>query len=624
MCAGGRVVGWALCPWIAWGASEYVGSAACAVCHKEQHTRQVVSRHARALRPIGETALGDRLMERPLRERSGVSFEYRRAPGGVEVTAQKGNDTARAVLEWAFGAGAQGMTPVGRAGRIYFEHRISYYNEPQRAALTLGHPAEGSSSATAALGVVQAPETIYRCFHCHATGVKPGKAEPDLSEMRAGVECERCHGPGRAHATAGREKILNPGRFPAAGVVQICAECHRQAEPGRASLEPEREDPLAVRFQPVGLMASRCFQESKALSCLTCHDPHADARHNDDAFYTVKCLGCHDAGQGRAAVECRLRARENCLPCHMRRSSPAPYLTFVDHRIRVYALAAAAPDFASVEKMIGAGQYREALTALERVASRTGRWHLLLSKAYDGLNDAARAVDAAEKALEVEPRQESHYLQLAQIFLSRNTPQPALEIFSEAQELFPDSLLVRLGKGLALKELLRYEEAEKELLECLRRKPDFGLAFDGLGSVYLSTKRYEDAARRAERYRLENPEDFRGYYYLAAAQDGLKTDGAGTEALLRRAIGLRPDFAASHALLGKILLDGGRPREAAASLEEAIRLRPDYSPAYYHVAAAYRKLGRVADAEKALQTFSELKEKERQPAPALLYRRGKK
>lgn len=571
-------------------------------------------------------------MEQPLAERSGVRFEYRPMAQGLEVRARRGSEVATAILEWAFGAGAQAFTPVGRAGRIYFEHRISFYTESQRPALTLGHPA-APDSASAALGRVQAPETIYRCFHCHATGARAGMSQPDLSDLRPGVECERCHGPGRSHVEAARtgrppsellKTVLNPGRFPAAASVQICAECHRQAEPGKSSPEPERDDPLAIRFQPIGLMASKCFQASKTLSCLTCHDPHEDARHGDDSFYTAKCLGCHVAAEARTTTGCRRAARENCLPCHMRRSSPAPHLSFVDHRIRVFAAAAAQPDLPAVEKMLAAGQYRQALEVLKKAPVAGARWHLLASKAYDGLDDPARAVEEAQAALDLDPRQEAHHLQLAQIFLSRNTPQPALEILTDAQQLFPDSLLVRLGKGLALKELLRYEEAEEELAECLRRQPDFGLAFDALGAVYLNTKRFEDGLRAAQSYLRDNPNDFRGYYYLAAARDGLKMETAESERLLAQAIRLRPEFAASHALLGKILLDADRAAEAVPSLEKAIQLRPDYSPAHYHLATAYRKLGRAQDAERSFRVFSELKEKERQPARALRYRRGKK
>jgi hypothetical protein len=68
------------------------------------------------------------------------------------------------------------------------------------------------SAIRSALGQAQSDEVIYRCFHCHATAMQRG---PDLSGIRPGVECERCHGPGAAHLerpTA--QTIRNPGRLP--------------------------------------------------------------------------------------------------------------------------------------------------------------------------------------------------------------------------------------------------------------------------------------------------------------------------------------------------------------------------------------------------------------------------
>jgi protein O-GlcNAc transferase len=289
-------------------------------------------------------------------------------------------------------------------------------------------------------------------------------------------------------------------------------------------------------------------------------------------------------------------------------------------------LAVAAPDadFPAIERLIAEGNYRQALTILENTQPVNAKWHLLASKIFDGLNDPARAVREAESALDLEPGNESHHLQLAQIFLARNTPLPAYEILSEAQQLFSDSLLIRLGKGLALKELQRYEEAEKELAECLRRKPDFGLAFDALATVYLHTIKFGDADRLAAKYISDNPADPRGYYYRAAALHGLMSESKETENLVRRAIQLNPDFAASHALLGKILLETGRTEDSVAALKEAIRLRPDYSPAHYHLANAYRTLGRHAEAARELEVVRELKERERQPVQSLRYHRGKK
>jgi predicted CXXCH cytochrome family protein len=263
----------------------YAGAEACASCHRAEYDKQIASRHAHALRPI-----------------------------------------AGSTLKWAFGAGAQGITPVGMVGAQYFENRYSYYPQARRYALTFGHPANGR------LGLLQDDRTITQCFNCHATNVQSG---PDLSSMTTGIKCERCHGPGRAHVAAPRTAMLNPGRLAPKSQVQICGECHRLPQPGNSSPEPEIEDPVSVRFAPIGLMASRCFIESRKLACTTCHDPHTDARPRLDRSYTERCLTCH-ADVPAAAGACRRASRENCLTCHMRQVALTDYLKFTDHRIRIY------------------------------------------------------------------------------------------------------------------------------------------------------------------------------------------------------------------------------------------------------------------------------------------------
>lgn len=75
---------------------------------------------------------------------------------------------------------------------------------------------------------------------------------------------------------------------------------------------------------------------------------------------------------------------------------------------------------------------------------------------------------------------EAAHLQLGQIFLSHNTPQAALEVFSEALLILPDSFLSRLGKGLALKDLGRYPEAAAELLASLARRPDYPVKYTAI------------------------------------------------------------------------------------------------------------------------------------------------
>ncbi len=285
-------------------------------------------------------------------------------------------------------------------------------------------------------------------------------------------------------------------------------------------------------------------------------------------------------------------------------------------------LAAAQDGLRTAERLIHEGRHQQALQALESDAPSFRR-HLLASKAYDGLGDAARAVEQAEAALALDPRSEAAHLQLGQIFLGHNTPQAAADVFTEALTLHPDSFLLRLGRGLALKDLQRWEDAERDLKQCLARRPDFPVAFDALGTVYLQTKRFEDLEELANGFRARNARDYRGPYFAAAAMDGSKADRPAIDALLAESIRLNPNFAASHALLGKRLLNAGDAAGAIRPLEQSLRLRPDYSPAAFHLAQAYLKAGRKADAARAFEQVKAIKEREQAPKPALQYHRGK-
>lgn len=317
---------------------DYVGSASCRSCHPKQYATQTTTNHAKALRPILRTPLPSLLSGAPIQERSGIAFDYSSTSEGLHVTVTRGNDRLSAILGWAFGSGVQAFTPVGLRNGVYFEHRVSYYTAAGRPGRTMGHSGQPSLSLESALGIPQKSETITRCFDCHATGVQSG---PDLSRMVVGIQCERCHGPALAHvnaATKGQphsaivESIRTFSRMNAADSIASCAECHRM--PATNSSHPELDDPESIRFQPIGLMASRCFIESKSLSCVTCHSPHQDSERNVD-FYVLKCLQCHQPKN--TAVSCKLAKRQNCLPCHMEKQSSAEFLKFTDHRIRIYS-----------------------------------------------------------------------------------------------------------------------------------------------------------------------------------------------------------------------------------------------------------------------------------------------
>lgn len=338
---------------LAFHAGPLWGDSGCAECHREISDRQTASRHARALRRFEGSQAAAALLAAGTQQDDGYAYQYQ----GNTVMVSDSNTVARATLEWAFGAGGQGMTPVGYLNGSYIEYRFSWYRSGNRLATSPGQAAHVPSMYLA-LGIFQSPADALRCFNCHATSVtQDPSGNPNLAGMTPGVTCERCHGPATGHAAAVRagkpaaeirRAVFNAGRMKPAALIAVCGECHRVPLPGTAPREPEKDDPVSVRFQPLGLLASKCYRSSGRLSCLTCHDPHADAVR-EDSYYTAKCLECHppaatpeSAASAASSSRCRRNQPQDCLPCHMRSSSPLPNLIFTDHRIRIYRAASAA------------------------------------------------------------------------------------------------------------------------------------------------------------------------------------------------------------------------------------------------------------------------------------------
>jgi hypothetical protein len=269
--------------------AQYAGSAACRACHPAQFTSQSATGHARALS---------------------------RAPAGAPG-------------EWAFGAGEQAITYVSRLdGDWYIEHGFSYYSKTKSMALTPGH----TDSKGVRLRTFDPAAAIMRCFECHSTGPLALGDGRSLVPAEPGVRCESCHGPGAAHIASKGSKsaIQNPKRLNAAAINELCGSCHRR--PTAAGDDTDWSSAWNVRHQPLYLARSACFRKSAgALSCLTCHSPHAPLERAA-ARYDERCAGCHASPRHRTSV-----AGGSCAGCHMPRVDAWPELRFTNHWIGIYA-----------------------------------------------------------------------------------------------------------------------------------------------------------------------------------------------------------------------------------------------------------------------------------------------
>jgi len=335
----------------------YVGSQVCAGCHPGESALHFTSGHALTLRPAARRALSRRLDRTTVvdPEQPAVHWSYHYRDGELWVAREAAGQVERWIVDYAFGSGHHATTFVSMIDPdipSLLEHRLTYFTQADKLDITPGQGAHLRSMDKRPHGRLPTPRDSLKCFRCHSTQTAAqDDGRIDLETMIPNVSCERCHGPARAHVAAARrgagdaELLLpfGPERWTTESLLELCGACHRH--PSRARPEQiRRDDPHLARFQPVGLMQSKCYLGSAgAFSCVTCHDPHARASA-DRASYDAKCLECH--GGPKEVAEplrtappkgkvCTVSPRDRCVECHMPRVDSGQHVLFTDHWIRI-------------------------------------------------------------------------------------------------------------------------------------------------------------------------------------------------------------------------------------------------------------------------------------------------
>jgi hypothetical protein len=281
----------------------YVGSDACAECHKPiaklQETTPMYHAGVRAVQ--SETS-----NRQPLEFHEGnLHYALSSSPTAVTYSVSDGKESDAAPVVWAIGAGVIGQTYVLKKDEAYIEGRLSYFTRLGALDITIGHSPRRPADVGKALGHVMEGGVAQRCFSCHTTAaVTANVFEPELAVP--GVRCEACHGPGAKHVAAMKSEqfkraaatIVNPAHLAPADSVDFCGACHRTwADVVMQS--PTGIGVNTVRFQPYLLLNSRCWgQKGDArLTCIACHDPHQplvhDASAGAEACGAVGSRQCH-------------------------------------------------------------------------------------------------------------------------------------------------------------------------------------------------------------------------------------------------------------------------------------------------------------------------------------------
>jgi predicted CXXCH cytochrome family protein len=170
------------------------------------------------------------------------------------------------------------------------------------------------------------------CDGCHS--VNYDIAKKTVTEWNVG--CERCHGPGSAHAAKPvRETIVNPARLDYVHASDTCIQCHSQGRPLNNPIDGKYYD-WPVGFQ-MGLNLNDFWklEDHKIGETTFTHFADGTAHKNrmqgndftTSLMYTrgVTCFSCHDPHGSDNDAMLRQPASSICLACHGPNAQNGPH-----------------------------------------------------------------------------------------------------------------------------------------------------------------------------------------------------------------------------------------------------------------------------------------------------------
>jgi predicted CXXCH cytochrome family protein len=613
-------------------ASRYANPSVCAGCHADIAKSYRQTGMGRSFyRPASANAVEDyakrnQFYHRPsghyytMTARDGQWYQRRHQIGfdGKESNALEKR------VDYVIGSGNHARSYLHRAadGRL-FEMPVSWYSEDGGYwAMSPGYDRPNQQDFRRPIA--------FGCMFCHNAYPDPPPAAEGVfpAALPEGIDCQRCHGPGGAHAeTAGRKAspeairraIVNPARLPRERQLDICMQCHLEPtssplpnvvarfehgpfdfRPGEALTDyfvffdrapaQAKDDHFEIAHAGYRLRQSKCFQASQ-MTCSTCHNPHDVPRGAQaTARYDAACRQCHTA-----AHPAGVSASGNCASCHMprRRTDDAVHVVMTDHYIQ--RRKPARDLLAARAEAVDSGYRGEVVPYYPE--KDAGELYVAVAQVRDGA-DLAAGIPRLQRAIEqLKPPQPEFYLELARAYSKAGNTREAVHWCDAA-------LRIRPGFRPAMKELGTALIAAGDLARAAEVLRQVGgpVAQTNLGNAYLRLGQI-DAAEQALRSNQDDP-DANNLLGMLASRKG---DDRSAEQFFRKALELQTDHAEAHNNLANLLAAGRDFKQAAYHFQQAIAANPAYAEAHYRFGILLLAMGSIDRAQRELEETVRLK-----------------
>jgi tetratricopeptide (TPR) repeat protein len=246
--------------------------------------------------------------------------------------------------------------------------------------------------------------------------------------------------------------------------------------------------------------------------------------------------------------------------------------------------------------------------------------HHLLAEADEQLGDPLEAVREYQRAAELNPS-ETNFFDWGAELLIHHASDPAIEVFTKGNRLFPRSVRMLAGLGASWYSNGSFDQAAQRFSEASDLNPDDPNPYLFMGRIQTieNTRSPEIEERLARFVRLHPQNPWANYYYAVSLKKGWKSpeqikieDVDQVKSLLQTTVHLDPKFGLAYLQLGILYSQQKDFPKAISAWQEAVAATPELEEAHYRLAELYRKAGEISKARAELQLYEQIEKEKMQ------------
>jgi tetratricopeptide (TPR) repeat protein len=304
-----------------------------------------------------------------------------------------------------------------------------------------------------------------------------------------------------------------------------------------------------------------------------------------------------------------------------------------------YELALAYADAGNPER--ARTQTRALFLRQDKTHQERPELHHLLGDVEEKLGNPLEAVREYQRAAELDPS-ELHLFDWGTELLTHRALEPAAEVFTKGNRLFPKSVRMLVALGVAWYAHGSYDQAVQCLVKASDLAPDNPTPYLFLGRMQsVESTPSEASVEKLARFAKLQPDSALANYYYAVSlwkQSGKQSAGsvdtqrdsghdiersARVESLLQKAVHLDPKLGAAYLQLGILYSQRADFSRAISAYQKAIEasaeeVSPEFDQTleetHYRLARAYLRSGDKARAQEQLQLHHQLVKKTKENA----------